>query len=119
MNEDLGPMRGVVLRRWRGVIRTADRARYTAYIAGTGGQDYRATPGNLGYQMTMRDLQDGRTEVVTLSWWRSMASIEAFAGVDVARARYYPEDDDFLLERPDEVEHHQIVAGAPAFAAQT
>jgi len=101
-----------ILRRWVGLIRTEDEADYTAYIARTGGADYTRTPGNLGFQMLMRDLRDGTTEVTTLSWWRSMADISAFAGEDCELARYYPEDDRFLLRRPEHVEHHRIVAAS-------
>jgi heme-degrading monooxygenase HmoA len=101
----------VVMRRWSSRIRTGDRAAYTAYISATGGADYAATPGNLGFQMLMRDLGGGATEVTTLSWWRSIAAIEAFAGSDISRARYYPEDDRFLLEKPDTVDHYDVVAG--------
>jgi heme-degrading monooxygenase HmoA len=114
---DLPPaLDGVILRRWRGRIRTAEREAYAAYIARTGGSDYRSTPGNIAYQMTMRDLGDGSSEVVTLSWWRSLDAIRAFAGDPIDVARYYPEDDHYLLERPLTVEHHHIVAGAPGFA---
>lgn len=49
----------MILRRWRGVIRTAEREAYRAYIAGTGGSDYTSTLGNLGWQMLFRDLGDG------------------------------------------------------------
>lgn len=102
----------MILRRWQARIRTADRAAYAAYISGTGGSDYASTPGNLGYQMLFRDLDDGSSEVTTLSWWRSLDDIKAFAGEDIAMARYYPEDDRFLLDRPLHVEHHEIVAGS-------
>lgn len=98
-----------ILRRWASRIRTSDRAAYVEYIASTGVVDYLATEGNLGCQMLMRDLGDGSTEVTTLSWWTSMAAIRAFAGADVDRARYYPDDDRFLLEKPERVEHHDIV----------
>ena len=104
----------IILRRWTGRIRTTDQAAYMSYIGATGAAEYRATPGNLGYQMLMRDLGDGSTEVTTLSWWISLAVIKAFAGDDVGRAKYYPEDDRFLLERPEFVEHHVVVASDPA-----
>ena len=32
-----------------------------------------------------------------------------FAGEDVSRARYYPEDDDFLLEKEPEVTHASVL----------
>jgi heme-degrading monooxygenase HmoA len=101
----------IVLRRWSSRIRTADERAYVAYIEATGLDDYRSTPGNLGCQMLLRALPDGSSEVTTLSWWESMAAIRAFAGEDVDRARYYPEDDRFLLEKPDHVEHHRVAAG--------
>lgn len=104
----------MILRRWRGVIRTADRDAYRDYIARTGGTDYSSTPGNLGFQMLFRDLGDGTSEVTTLSWWRSLDDIRGFAGEDIEVARYYPEDDRFLLERPQGVEHHEVVAGSLA-----
>ena len=99
-----------ILRTWRGKIRTADRQDYVAYILGTGLADYAKTPGNLGYQMITRDLGDGTSEVATMSWWESMDAIRGFAGDDPERARYYPDDDRFLLERPEHVEHAVVEA---------
>lgn len=78
-------------------------------VRSSGVADYGTTPGNLGFQMLLRDLRDGTTEVVTLSWWTSIEAIKAFAGEDHERARYYPEDDRFLLEKPEVVEHSDVV----------
>ncbi|HEX8669865.1 MAG TPA: hypothetical protein VF727_15975 [Allosphingosinicella sp.] len=103
--------RTVILRRWRSTIRSRDADEYVSYIADTGLKEYNATPGNLGCQMLLRPLADGSTEVTTLSWWESMDAIAAFAGADIEKAVYYPEDDRFLLEKPEKVEHHRVVAG--------
>ncbi|WP_420139665.1 hypothetical protein [Sphingomonas sp.] len=100
-----------ILRRWASRIRTEDEAAYIAYIGDTGLADYRATPGNLGAQMLLRTLGDGTSEVTTLSWWTDMDAIRAFAGDAIETARYYPDDDRFLLDKPEHVEHHRIVAG--------
>lgn len=108
----------VILRRWTGRIRTADAVPYLAYVARTGAMDYAATPGNLGFRLASRDLGDGTTEVVTLSWWRSMEAIRRFAGGDAGRALYYPEDDRFLIERPERVEHDAVPAPMEAEAAK-
>lgn len=102
-------MADLILRKWSGVIRTADEDAYVAYIAETGTADYASTPGNRGFQMLLRALDDGRSEVTTLSWWDSLDAIRAFAGEHIEIARYYPEDDRFLLERPLHVEHHRVV----------
>jgi heme-degrading monooxygenase HmoA len=100
-----------ILRRWSSRIRTEDEQEYVRYIQLTGLADYRRTPGNLGCQMLLRRLGDGSTEVTTLSWWTSMYSITAFAGESPEMARYYAEDDLFLLEKPERVEHHRVVSG--------
>ncbi len=104
-------MTETILRRWAGRIRSDAADAYRAYISATGGADYRATPGNQGYRMLMRDLGDGTTEVVTESLWVSLDAIKAFAGEDIALARYYPKDDNFLLDRPLYVAHYRVVDG--------
>ena len=100
----------VILRKWTGRIRTPHEREYVDYIVGTGLEDYGKTPGNLGYEMLLRDLGNGETEVSTISWWESMDSIRAFAGDNPELARYYPEDDKYLLHRPLHVEHHRVIA---------
>ena len=93
---------------WRGWVATDRAAEYAAYIEETGMAAYRGTPGNVDAQMWIRDLGDGRTEVVTLSWWESIEVIQGFAGSDISRAVFYPEDDDFLIGREDTVAHYTV-----------
>jgi heme-degrading monooxygenase HmoA len=93
---------------WRGSIRTEDTEDYVKYIERTGLAEYRATPGNSGAQMWTQNLGDGRTEVVTVSWWSNLADIEAFAGEDISVAKYYPEDDRYLIDRDDVVSHFVV-----------
>lgn len=95
-----------IVRMWRGVVRTADRDAYLDYVAETGMGEYRATAGNLDAWMLSRDLGDGRTEIVTVSRWESMDAIRGFAGDDVERAVFYPEDEKYLLERDETVRHY-------------
>jgi hypothetical protein len=47
--------------------------------------------------------------VPTLSWWRDIAAIKAFAGEDYEKSRYYAEDAKYLLEWNEEVEHFEVV----------
>ena len=102
----------MIARMWRGWVRTTDRAAYVDYIEGTGMAEYRATPGNQGAWMVARDLDDGRTEIVTLSFWTSRDAIRGFAGDDIERAVFYPEDERFLVDRETTVTHFDVVAGA-------
>lgn len=100
----------IFLRRWCSRIRMRDESAYVAYVTATGLEEYRATPGNLGCQILLRTLADGSTEVTTLSWWDSIDAIRGFAGVEIDLARYYAKDDEFLLEKPERVEHHRVAA---------
>jgi heme-degrading monooxygenase HmoA len=96
-----------IMREWRAEIRRAVKDDYVAYINSTGMIEYRQTPGNLGAIIATRDIDAERTEVVTISWWKDEESIKAFAGNDIGRAHYYPEDDRYLLTRPETAHHYE------------
>jgi heme-degrading monooxygenase HmoA len=70
-------------------------------------KEYRATPGNRGAWIMRRDDGD-RTEFVTLTFWDSLDAVKGFAGDDVERAVFYPEDDRFLVDREVAVQHWQL-----------
>ena len=101
----------VILRRWTGKVATERAAEYAKYVAETGIEEIETTEGNLGHQITLRDLGNGTTEITALSWWVSMDAVKAFAGDEPGRARYYTVDDIYLVDRPDFVEHHVVFAG--------
>ena len=101
----------MIARVWRGWVRTEDRDVYAAYVEETGVAQYRETAGNQGAHMLTRDLGDGRTEIVTLSFWESREVITGFAGADISRAVFYPEDDRYLVQREDTVTHYEVRAG--------
>jgi hypothetical protein len=96
-----------ILREWRAEIKRALSDEYVEYISSTGLKDYRNTKGNLGSMIAVREIDAQRTEVITLSLWESWDAIRAFAGDPPDQARYYPEDDRFLLTRPSTVKHYE------------
>jgi len=98
------------MREWRAEIRRALKDEYVAYVKATGIVGYLQTPGNLGAIIATRDVDAERAEIVTLSWWKDEASIRAFAGNDISLSHYYPEDDRFLLTRPETVQHYDSTA---------
>jgi heme-degrading monooxygenase HmoA len=99
----------MVARMWHGRVRRADAERYHRYLRDTGLSDYRRTPGNLGVYLLRRDEGD-ITHYHTLTFWDSIEAIARFAGDDYEAARYYPEDDQFLLEREPRVVHYQMMS---------
>ena len=103
----------MIARVWRGVVPAGRGDAYAAYLDRTGVRDCRATPGNRGVLVLRCDEPD-RTEFVFISLWESMDDIRGFAGEDVERARYYPEDRDFLLSLEPTVRHYETTAALPA-----
>ena len=100
----------MIARIWRGAVRADDATAYASYIQETGIEAYKATPGNRGAWLLWRP--DGeKAEIITLSFWESRQAIQGFAGQDIEKAVFYPEDDRFLVER-DLTVHHYEVAGA-------
>jgi heme-degrading monooxygenase HmoA len=101
-------IRLMIARTWRGATRAADADAYVAYLYATGLKAYRDTPGNRG-AFCFRRIVGDRAEFITLSFWESESAITAFAGEDIGRAVYYPEDDRFLVERGLIVDHYEVV----------
>jgi len=99
---------GKIMRSWTGTILAVDCEAYREYIAQTGLPEYRATAGNIDAWMLCRDIEDDRTEVITLSLWENRAAIEAFAGKDIEQAVFYPDDDRFLITRDLTVRHYEV-----------
>jgi heme-degrading monooxygenase HmoA len=98
----------VIARQWHGRVRAADADIYYDYLLRTGLGDYRRTPGNRGIQVLRRREGDVVHYLLT-TLWDSWESIRAFAGEDVARAKYYPEDTRFLLELEPGVTHFEVL----------
>ena len=45
---------------------------------------------------------------ITLTFWESLQAIEAFAGEEISRAKYYLEDAGYLLEFEPAVQHWEV-----------
>ena len=99
----------MLARLWRGATRAADADAYVDYLRETGLAEYRATSGNNGAWVLWRVLGD-RAEFITLSLWESRDAIRRFAGDDIERAVFYPEDDRFLEARDLTVDHYEVEA---------
>lgn len=96
----------MIARLWHGRTLTTDAHEYREFVARTGMRDYLDTPGNLGAQIWQREEGD-ITHIWAVSWWRDYESIKAFAGEDFETARYYEDDEKYLLEFEPTVAHFE------------
>ncbi len=103
-----GPDRGLIARTWHGVTSATDADRYERYVADTGMAESRRTPGNRGFLLFRREAGP-ETEFLTLSLWESMEAVRRFAGDDPGRARFYPEDEAFLVRKDLHTDHFELV----------
>jgi heme-degrading monooxygenase HmoA len=97
----------MIARVWRGVTPAAKADQYLDYLRATGVKDTRATAGNRGVRVLQR-ISEGRAEFLFISIWESLDSIQAFAGADIEKAVYYPEDPAYLVELEPTVAHYEV-----------
>ena len=100
----------MIARIWRGWTRAEDEAAYVKYLEATGAPASRGTPGNRGFYILHRVVGD-RAEFVTMSLWDSLDMVRGFAGNDVEKAVFYPEDEQVLVDRELTVAHYEFVTG--------
>ena len=56
----------------------------------------------------LRRLDGDQAEFSVMSFWDSIDDVKAFAGEDVDAARYFPDDERFLLEFPPRLKHFEV-----------
>ena len=59
----------------------------------------------------MRRVEGESAHFLFVSFWESEEAIRRFAGDEIERARYYPEDASYLLELELDVAHYEVIEG--------
>lgn len=104
----------MILRLWHGRTPIEKADAYEAFLIERAIPDYRSVPGNLGVKVVRRD-EGAAAHFLTITTWESLEAIAGFVKADdLLTAKYYPEDDDFLLEFEPFVEHYVVCASEPA-----
>jgi heme-degrading monooxygenase HmoA len=99
----------MIARLWRGVTPAGKADAYAEYLSQTGLKDYRATEGNKGV-LLLRRADDDQAEFLLFSFWESVEAIQRFAGQDINKAVYYPEDEGYLVSMDPQVVHLEVLA---------
>lgn len=98
----------MIARTWRGSTKAENADAYLRYLRQTGLAEYRKTAGNRGV-LALRRIVNDRAEFFLISLWESREAIQRFAGDEVEKAVFYPEDERFLVDRDDRVSHYEVV----------
>src|SRR3712207_4284854 len=98
----------MIARIWHGVTPATKSDEYLELLNRTGVPDYRSTEGNCAVYV-LRRVEEDRAHFLTLTFWDDIEDVKRFAGADPNRAKYYPEDEEFLLDFEPTVEHYEVV----------
>ena len=102
----------MIARLWHGITLASKADEYLEFLHKTGIEDYRATEGNLSVQVLRRS-EGEQAHFLIITLWESVEAIKKFAGEDYEKARYYPEDQDFLLAFEETVVHYEVMFSQP------
>jgi len=97
----------VIARMWFGRSKAEDYDAYLAYLEESGVAELKKTAGSQGV-MVVRRLDGDEAEFGVISFWDSLEDVKAFAGEDVDVARYFPDDERFLLEFTPRLKHFEV-----------
>lgn len=105
----------MILREWRGRVPRGKSAAYLEFLRARAIPDYAAVAGHRGTWILVDDGPE-LSEFVLLTLWDSREAIRGFAGDDISRAYYYPEDPAFLLEMPERLRHYVVRHAPPGWS---
>ncbi len=94
----------MITRIWHGRTKKEDAESYRTYVIETGIRDYQKVDGNIDVQLLQNE-EDGVSNIWMVTQWKDIDSIKKFAGKDIAKPKYYPEDEKYLLELEPKVVH--------------
>ena len=98
----------MIARTWHGVTDASKANEYLDYLKQTGVPEYQETKGNRGVYVLRRVDRD-RAHFLLLTLWESEDAIKRFAGSEIEKAKYYPEDEKYLLELETTVTHYEVL----------
>lgn len=96
-----------IARVWHGAVPEGRSEEYYQYLQETGLRDYTSIEGNCG-AWVLRRQEEGKTHFLLITLWDSYSSIRKFAGKKLERARYYPEDEKYLIKKEPYVKHYEV-----------
>lgn len=99
----------MIARIWHGKTSTENYDSYTEFLKQVAIPDYQKTQGFKGLTF-LRNVSNNEAHFNLITYWENLEVIKNFTGEDFERAKYYPEDDNFLLEFEEKVKHYEVFA---------
>ena len=88
----------MIVRMWHGRVNSSKSDEYAEFMKQRAAPDYGSVRG-LQKLYFLRKNDGDVAHFLLVTVWDSMESVKKFAGENPETAKYYPEDDEFLLEK--------------------
>jgi heme-degrading monooxygenase HmoA len=99
----------MIARIWHGKTSISNFEKYTEFLKQVAIPDYEKTKGFKSLSF-LRNIKDEEGHFTLITYWENLDVVKNFAGDDFEKAKYYPEDKNFLLEFEENVEHFEVFA---------
>jgi len=99
----------MIARIWHGKTSIEKYEDYTSFLKQVAIPDYKKTNGFKDLTF-LRNIEDNEGHFTLITYWENLEIIKNFAGDDFEKAKYYSEDNDFLIEFEEKVKHYEVFA---------
>ncbi len=90
----------MIVRMWHGMVEASKADEYAEFMKERAVPDYSSVDG-LKKLLFLRDVKAEVAHFLLVTHWDSMEAVKKFAGENPEKAKYYPEDDGYLLEKEE------------------
>lgn len=97
----------MIARIWEGRTSLSKAAAYKEFLLKVAVHDYKSVKGILGIKF-LHHIENSVAHFTLITFWPSVDTIKKFAGADYEKAKYYPDDREFLLDFPEKVRHCEV-----------
>ena len=97
----------MIARIWHGITNVEHYDEYTELMKSKAIPDYTKTKGFKKLSF-LRKVENDIAHFTLITFWENLEVIKNFAGNDFEKAKYYPEDQAYLLEFEEKVSHYEV-----------
>ena len=96
-----------IMRLWHGEVAIEKADEYEKFMIDRAAPDYGSVEGLIKLYFQRKD-EEKKAHFLLVTLWDSINSVKKFTGDNLELAKYYPEDDNFLLEKEKYVSMYKV-----------
>ena len=96
-----------IMRLWHGEVAIEKADEYEKFMIERAAPDYGSVEGLIKLYFQRKN-EEKKAHFLLVTLWDSIDSVKKFAGNNPEIAKYYPEDDDFIIEKEKQVSIFEV-----------